>query len=69
MINSVKKFLELGLPIKRYTNSDGISSTDLSGLKVDDHNIAFEIDLSNIKRIERALGIAKMDCFPILWCY
>lgn len=69
MINSVKKFLDLGLPIKKFTKSDGTSSTDLTDLEMDDMNIAFEIDLSNIKRIERALGIVKMDCYPILWCY
>ena len=65
-INSVKKFLDLGLPIKKYTTPGGVG-TDLSQLK--EENVAFEIDLSHVKRVQRALGVKTMDCYPILWCY
>lgn len=70
-INSIKKFLDLGLPIKRYTTPGGESSSDLTEVykNQEDRNIAFEIDLSNPKRVERALGLNKLDCYPVLWCY
>ena len=51
-VNSVKAFLDLGLPIKKYTTPGNISSQDLSSLKKDENvNIAFEIDLSHVKRV------------------
>jgi hypothetical protein len=49
------------------------SSTDMSHYEIPtnhvDHNVAFEIDVSHPKRIQRALGLKNMDCYPILWCY
>lgn len=69
-VNSVKAFLNLGLPIKRYTLPGNISSSDLSQLSQDqDVNVAFEIDLSHIKRIQRTLNIKNMDCYPLMWCF
>jgi hypothetical protein len=68
-VNSVKAFLDLGLPIKKYTTPVK-SSSDMSALAGTDENIAFEIDLSHVKRVQRALGLKQsMDCYPILWCY
>jgi len=70
MVNSVQKFLDLGIPIRKYTTPGNVSSTDLSEIykNPQEKNIAFEIDLSNPKRIERALGVTKLDCFPVIWC-
>lgn len=69
-INSVKAFLNLGLPIKKYTMSNNVSSSDLSQLDPNENkNIAFELDLTQVKRIQRILGLKSMDCLPILWCY
>jgi len=69
-INSVKAFLNLGLPIKKYTISNNVSSSDLSQLDPNENkNIAFELDLTQVKRIQRILGLKSMDCLPILWCY
>jgi hypothetical protein len=69
-VNSVKAFLALGLPIKKYTTPGNVSSTDLSLLPQDDNtNVAFEIDLTHHKRVQRALNLKSMDCYPLLWCY
>lgn len=66
----MKAFLDMGLPIKKYTTPGNVSSSDLSALNKDDNiNIAFEIDLSHSKRLQRALGLKSLDCYPILWCY
>jgi hypothetical protein len=32
-------------------------------------SVAFEIDLSEVKRLQRVLGLNRMDCYPILWCF
>jgi|TARA_B110001450_G_C17596060_1_gene470900 hypothetical protein len=73
-INSVQAFLSLGLPIKKYTTPGNNSSTDMTkflnkqeGQK--NGNVAFEIDISHPKRIQRALGLKALDCYPILWCF
>ena len=51
-VNSVKTFLDMGLPIKKYTTPGNVSSSDLSALNKEDNiNIAFEIDLSHTKRL------------------
>lgn len=71
-INSVEAFLDLGLPIVKYTKPDDIlGSQDLTEIYKNkkDENIAFEIDLSQIKRVKRALNLNKLDCYPILWCF
>jgi hypothetical protein len=60
-VNSIKSFLDLGLPIKQYTMPGNSSSTDMSHYEKPtnhvDHNVAFEIDVSHPKRIQRALGL------------
>mgnify|MGYP007096426223 FL=1 len=51
-VNSVKSFLDMGLPIKKYTTPGNISSTDISSINKEENiNIAFEIDLSHPKRV------------------
>ena len=53
-INSIKAFLDMGLPIKKYTTPGGFSSCDLTEIhktKDVNQNIAFEIDLGHVKRI------------------
>ena len=55
-INTVDAFEALKLPIKKVTEcEDGTV------------NKAYEIDLSQPKKIEKAMGINKLDCFPVLW--
>lgn len=51
-VNTVKKFLDMGLPIKKYTTPGNNSSFDVSNLNKEENiNIAFEIDLSHVKRV------------------
>lgn len=54
-VNSIKSFLDLGLPIKQYTKPGNLSWTDMSHYELPtnhvDHNVAFEIDVSHPKRI------------------
>lgn len=71
MVNSVKAFLALGLPLKKSTQPDGLSCTDPKAMHENqsDHSVAFEIDLSNPKAVKRALGLTNLDCLPILWCF
>jgi hypothetical protein len=69
-VNSVKSFLDMGLPIKKYTTPGNISSTDISKINKEENiNVAFEIDLTHPKRVQRALNLKSMDCYPLLWCY
>ncbi len=58
-INTIEKFKELDLPIKQ--------TQDFSENGV--CNIAFELDLSQQKLIEKKLECGKMDCFPLLWFF
>lgn len=58
-IASVKSFENLKLPILKKTEA-----TDNNKV-----NVAYEIDLSQRKAIKRALGLAKFDCFPLLWVF
>ena len=71
MINSVKAFLDLGLPIRRYTCPGGVTSDDPEEIhnNKEDRTIAFEIDLSYPKRIQRILGLKTLDCLPVIWCF
>jgi hypothetical protein len=55
-ISTIDLFKAIGLPIKNETDSG-------------DGTHVFEIDLSNHKAIEKAMGISKLDCFPVLWVY
>ena len=34
-----------------------------------DLTIAFEIDLSQPKKVQKALGLTKLDCYPVLWVF
>ena len=34
-----------------------------------DRNIGIEIDISDTKKLQTAMGIQKFDCFPIFWSY
>lgn len=72
-INSVQAFLSLGLPIKKYTTPGNNSSMDMTKYSKPEGqkngNVAFEIDISHPKRIQRALGLKGLDCYPILWCF
>ncbi len=56
-IQTEDAFLNLKLPIKYVSDAS-------EGEVI---NKAYEIDLSSIKALEKAFGVAKLDCFPILW--
>ena len=56
-IKTEEAFMNLKLPIKHVTDASEPTAV----------NKAYEIDLSSHKRLEKALGVAKLDCFPILW--
>jgi hypothetical protein len=57
-INTVEKFEALGLPIKNVTKcSDGTA------------NVAYEIDVSQSRKLNAALKSKKLDCIPILWVF
>lgn len=56
-IKTEEAFMNLNLPIKNVKDASEASAI----------NKAYEIDLSSIKLLEKALGVAKLDCFPILW--
>lgn len=70
-VNSVSKFLELNLPIASVHAPTPIKSEEefISNLRKTnaDQTCAFEIDLSQPKKIQRALGNTKLDCYPVLW--
>ena len=70
-INSIKKFLDLGLPLIKYTaDGKGSSTTDFD--KIDPEmkeSVLFEIDLTQVKRhIQNKLRLSRLDCYPLLWC-
>lgn len=57
-VNSIDKFLALGLPIKKeHKCPDGTN------------NFAYEIDLNQTRQLQKALGNKKLDCLPILWVF
>lgn len=39
------------------------------GKIVDKISILIEFDLSQIKQIKKALGLSKLDCYPLFWCF
>ena len=72
MVNSVKQFLDMGLPIRKYTTPEKQEGDcDLTEIYKNpkDRTIAFEIDCEQIKRVQRALNLTKLDCYPIVWCW
>ena len=73
-INSIKSFLQMGLPIKKWTRpkSEGTDFylKDISNENKNE-NIAFEIDLQQLKKIRKNLNLGRynLDCYPLVWCY
>ena len=68
-VNSIQKFLDLGLPLLQYSQPNEEAMTDLSGLKdLGEKSVAIEINLQRMKMIEKVLKIKRMDCYPVFWC-
>ena len=69
-INSIKKFLDLGLPLIKYTTEGKGSGTDLGQIDPEmKESVLFEIDLAQVKRhIQHKLRLPRLDCYPLLWC-
>jgi hypothetical protein len=60
----------LGLPIKKITSpKEGCDDIEKLKASSNDVTVAFEIDLSQPKKVQQALGLTKMDCFPVLWVF
>lgn len=60
-VATVEQFQALKLPIISETSSPDATAEKISK--------AFEINLDNMKSIEKALNVPKLDCFPILWVH
>jgi hypothetical protein len=45
------------------------ASSDFKNFNITDRNIGIEIDVADPKALQKAMGIQKMDCFPIYWGY
>lgn len=75
-VNSIEKFGKLYLPISGYQQRGQIHRGHVEvnkelkeGNIIDNISILFEIDLSQLNSIKKALGLNKLDCYPLTWCY
>jgi hypothetical protein len=74
-VDSIQKFLDMGLDVVQYTQPSSGSKEDLSELKEDtQESTVFEIDLSRPKKLQKAikeasgLNLYNFDCYPLFWC-
>ena len=73
-VNSIQKFLKLGLPIAKFTleskGTMGTTKEDLDSIDVNSkESLLFEIDLKNVKKhFQSKFGLSRLDCYPVLWC-
>ena len=75
-MNTIEKFGKLYLPLSGYQQRGQIHRGHVEvdkemkdGKILDNISILFEIDLGQLNLIKKALGLSKLDCYPLTWCY